>query len=133
MKLIPFDSSSTVKEVMKEQDRGIIFKQKTGFLRRCNALGFRSIVSLIERNFNPFNIYLSENSATISFDYDEKKMVYLFLKQEEDNKKKRYIYGEAPFNQRNNDFHLTVIEIIKFISKNFGTSFYVDDTANSSM
>ena len=38
------------------QKCGIIFWQKTSFLRHCNELGFQSVITLVSKKFLPTNI-----------------------------------------------------------------------------
>lgn len=41
-----------------------------------------------------------------------------------------YIYGESHTAYTDAEFHLKVIEMIKFMSKNIGTDFFVNDATN---
>ena len=57
------------------QKWGIIFWQKTGFLRHCNELGFQSIITLINKKFLPTNIQNYGDTCFIQFDNDDNKFV----------------------------------------------------------
>ena len=68
------DSSIQPNGAIGIQKCGIIFWQKTGFLRHCNELGFQSIITLINKKFSPTNIQSQGNTSFIQFDNDEKKI-----------------------------------------------------------
>ena len=53
------------------QKCGIIFWQKTGFLRHCNELGFQSIITLINKKFSPTNIQNYGDTCFFEFDNDD--------------------------------------------------------------
>ena len=108
------------------QKRGIIFWQKTGFLRHCNALGFQSIVTLINRKFSPTNIQNCDNACFIQFDNNENKIIYLTLKKELDSNH-LYIYGESHTVYTDFEFHILALNVVSYISKQIGCKFFVDD------
>lgn len=109
------------------QKCGIIFWQKTGFLRHCNQLGLKSIVALINKKFSPSSIDAScDNIYFIYFDNDEEKTIYLTLKKER-NSKHLFIYGESHTVYADAEFHILALEIVSYIAKQIGTKFFVDD------
>lgn len=108
------------------QKCGIIFWQKTGFLRHCKELGFRSIIRLIKKKYYPTSIQMDENVCFIQFDNDEEKIIFLSLKKEK-NSNHKFIYGESHTAYVNAEFHLFALEIVGYIAKNIGCKFYVDD------
>ena len=108
------------------QKCGIIFWQKTGFLRHCNELGFQSIITLINKKFSPTNIESQGNTCFIQFDNDDKKIVYLTLKKEL-NSNHYFIYGESHTVYADLDFHIFALNIVSYISKQIGCKFFVDD------
>ena len=105
---------------------GIIFWQKTGFLRHCNELGFQSIISLIKKKYSPTSVQIDGNLCFIQFDNDEEKMFFLSLKKER-NSKHCFIYGESHTVYADAEFHLFALELVNFIAKNIGCKCYVDD------
>lgn len=108
------------------QKCGIIFWQKTGFLRHCNQLGFQSIITLINKKFSPTSIQNHGDTCFIQFDNDDNKTVYLSLKKER-NSNHYFIYGESHTAYSNADFHLFALEVVSYISKQIGCKFFVDD------
>lgn len=108
------------------QSCGVIFWQKTGFLRHCNELVFQSTITLVKKKYSPTYVQIDGKVCFIQFDNDKEKMVFLSLKRER-NSKHYYIYGESHTAYTNTDFHLFVLELISFIAKNIGCKFYVDD------
>lgn len=129
MRLIPSnDNSIEPRGAIGIQKCGIIFWQKTGFLRHCNQIGFNSIVTLLDKKFRPTKIDKHLDCSFLEFDNEELKTLYVSLKR--DNKGKNYIYGESHTAYTDADFHLKALEMISFISKQIGTSFYVNDATN---
>ena len=59
------------------QKCGIVFWQKTGFLRYCNALGFQSIITLVNKKFSPSNIQNLGDTCFVQFDNDDNKIIFL--------------------------------------------------------
>lgn len=108
------------------QKCGIIFWQKTGFLRHCNELGFQSMISLIKKKYSPTSVQIDGDVCFIQFDHDEKKVIFLSLKKER-NSNHKFIYGESHTAYVNAEFHLFALEIVSYIAKNIGCKFYVDD------
>ena len=108
------------------QKCGIIFWQKTGFLRHCNELGFQSMITLVRRKYSPTSVQIDGNVRFIQFDNDDKKMIFLSLKKER-NSKHCYIYGESHTVYADAEFHLFALEVVNYIAKNIGCKFYVDD------
>ena len=108
------------------QKCGIIFWQKTGFLRHCNQLGFRSVITLINKKFSPTNIQTYDDSCFIQFDNDDNKTIYLSLKNDR-NSNHCFLYGESHTVYANPNFHLFALEIVSFIAKQIGCKFFVDD------
>lgn len=108
------------------QKCGIIFWQKTGFLRHCNELGFQSTITLINRKYSPTSLQTNGNVCFIQFNNDEKKMLFLSLKKER-NTNHCFIYGESHTVCADAEFHLFVLEVVNYIAKNIGCKFYVDD------
>jgi len=117
MKLIPVKSNASLNTVT--------FNQKTGFLRYCNHLGFKSICTLINKHFTPMKYDYDDMipQCTFTFDDDAEK-VHLMLKDAQVSNKK-YISGSAYVD--NQDFYNKVIAIAQFTSKHIGCSFYLDD------
>lgn len=109
-----------------KQECGMVFWQKTGFLRHCNELGFSSIVKLIEKKYTPTKVEFLPQQCFITFDNDENKMIYLTLKPEKDLKH-LYIYGESHTVYAGIDFHIKSLEIVLFIAKQIGSDFFVND------
>lgn len=129
MKLIPSkDYSIEPRGAIGKQSCGIIFWQKTGFLRYCNQIGFNSIITLIDKKFKPTMIDRRSDHTYITFDNDDTKVIYIRLKQ--DSKGKKFIYGESHTAYTDANFHLKVLDIVGFISKHIGSSFFVDDATN---
>ena len=108
------------------QKCGIIFWQKTGFLRHCNELGFQSMIILIKNKYSPTSVQIDGNVCFIHFDNDAKKMIFLSLKKER-NSKHCFIYGESHTVYADAEFHLFALEVVTYIAKNIGCKFYVDD------
>ena len=109
-----------------KQKCGIIFWQKTGFLRHCNYLGFQSMITLIDNKFSPTNIQNHGESCFIQFDNDEEKTFYLSLKKERDSNH-YFIYGESHTVYVDADFHIFALKIVSYIGKQIGCKFFVDD------
>lgn len=120
------DNSIEPNGVIGIQKYGIIFWQKTGFLRHCNELGFQSIISLIKKKYSPTSVRTNGNVCFVQFDNDDKKMIFLSLKKER-NSKHCFIYGESHTVYADSGFHLFALEIVSYIAKNIGCKFYVDD------
>lgn len=120
------DNSIAPNGAIGVQKCGIIFWQKTGFLRHCNKLGFVSMIKLIQKKFAPTYIQIYEDSSFIQFDNDDMKMIYLSLKKER-NTKNFFIYGESHTVYAGAEFHVFALEVVNFIAKNIGCKFYVDD------
>lgn len=121
------DNSIEPKGAIGKQKCGIIFWQKTGFLRHCNQLGLKSIVALINKKFSPSSIDAScDNIYFIYFDNDKEKTIYLTLKKEP-NSKHLFIYGESHTVYVNAEFHILALEIVSYIAKQIGCRFFVDD------
>lgn len=120
------DNSIEPKGAIGIQSCGIVFWQKTGFLRHCNQLGFQSIIILINKKFSPTNIQNYGDSCFIQFDNDDKKIIYLSLKKER-NSNHYYIYGESHTVYINAEFHLFALKVVSYISKQIGCKFFVDD------
>lgn len=108
------------------QKCGIIFWQKTGFLRHCNELDFQSMIILIKNKYSPTSVQIDGNVCFIQFDNDVKKMIFLSLKKER-NSKHCFIYGESHTVYADAEFHLFALEVVNYIAKNIGCKFYVDD------
>ena len=108
------------------QKCGIIFWQKTGFLRHCNQLGFQSIITLIDKKFSPTNIQHNGDTCFIQFDNDDNKIIYLSLKKER-NSNHYFVYGESHTVYTNAEFHLLSLDVVNYISKQIGCKFYVYD------
>ena len=78
--LIPSkDNSIEPRGAIGKQKCGIIFWQKTGFLRHCNDLGFQSMITLINKKFSPTNIQNHGEFCFIQFDNDEEKTFYVIF------------------------------------------------------
>ena len=128
--LIPSkDNSIQPNGAIGKQKCGIIFWQKTGFLRHCNYLGFQSIITLINKNFSPTNIQNRGESGFIQFDNDDKKTLYLSLKKENDSKH-YFIYGESHTVYADASFHIFALKIVSYIGKQIGCKFFVDDATD---
>ena len=108
------------------QKCGIIFWQKTGFLRHCNQLGFQWMITLIDKKFSPTNIQNHGDTCFIEFENDNNKTIYLSLKKEQ-NSKHYFIYGESHTVYSDAEFHLFALDVASYISKQIGCKFYVDD------
>ena len=108
------------------QKCGIIFWQKTGFLRHCNALGFQSIITLVNKKFSLSNIQNLGDTCFIQFDNDDNKIIFLSLKKEK-NSNHCFIYGESHTVYTDFKFHLFALEVVSYISKQIGCKFYIDD------
>lgn len=125
--LIPSkDNSIEPLGAIGRQKFGLIFWQKTGFLRHCNDLGFQSVITLIGKEFSPSSIQNCGKSCYIQFDNDEKKTIYLSLKKESDAKHS-FIYGEAHTVYVDSAFHLFSLKVVNYIGKQLGCRFFVDD------
>lgn len=121
------DNSIEPKGAIGRQKCGIIFWQKTGFLRHCNKLGLKSIVTLIDKKFSPSSIVAScDKMYFIYFDNDENKEIYLTLKKER-NSKHLFIYGESHTVYADAEFHILALQIASYIAKQIGCKFFVDD------
>lgn len=123
------DNSFQLNEVIVKQKFGIIFWQKTGFLRYCNYIGFQSMIKLINKKFSPSNIQNYGESCFIQFDNDDKKIIYLSLKKKT-NSKHCFIYGEAHTVYADSKFHILALDIISYIGEQIGCKFFVDDATN---
>ena len=108
------------------QKCGLIFWQKTGFLRHCNYRGFQSMITLISKRFGPTNIQNRGESCFIQFDNNEEKILYLSLKKEK-NSKKSFIYGESHTVYADADFHILMLRVVSYIAKQIGCKFFIDD------
>jgi hypothetical protein len=108
------------------QTCGIIFWQKTGFLRRCNELGFQTIIELVKRKFAPTSVQKGENCFFLTFDNDDKKIIFVSLKQEKKSKH-HFIYGESHTAYTDVDFHIFALNFVSYISRQIGCKFYVND------
>ena len=127
MKLIPSrDNSVEPRGAIGKQMCGIIFWQKTGFLRHCSEPGLRSVVYLIERKYKPSSIQNNGNDYFIEFDKNEEKVIFLSLKKER-NSRHSFIYGESHTVYAGHEFHIFALEIVEYISRQIGCRFYVDD------
>ena len=128
--LIPSkDNSIEPDGAIGKQKCGIIFWQKTGFLRHCNYLGFQSIITLISKEFSPTNIQNNGELCFIQFDNDEEKTFYLSLKKERDTNH-YFIYGESQTVYVDADFHIFALKIASYIGKQIGCKFFVDDATD---
>ncbi|MBQ2946086.1 MAG: DUF4375 domain-containing protein [Clostridia bacterium] len=128
MKKLIFSQDNSIEPngAIGKQKCGIIFWQKTGFLRHCNELGFQSMITLVRRKYSPTSVQIGGNVCYIQFDNDDKKMIFLSLKKER-NSKHCYIYGESNTVYADAEFHLFALEVVNYIAKNIGCKFYVDD------
>lgn len=108
---------------------GIVFWQKTGFLRHCNELGFHTMITLVERKFSPTDVEKIGNTCFFEFDNEEKKNIYLELKKEPDSKN-FFIYGEADTGYTDSEFHKFALDVVSYIAKQIGCKFYVNDTTD---
>lgn len=113
----------------QSKKNGIVFWQKTGFLRHCNDLGFQSMITLVERKFSPTDVEKIGNSCFFEFDNEEKKNIYLELKKEPDSKN-FFIYGEADAGYTDSEFHEFALIVVSYIAKQIGCKFYVCDTTD---
>jgi len=127
MKLIPStDNSIEPRGSIGKQSCGIVFWQKTGFLRHCNKLGLQSIVTLITKKYTPTKVETDGECYFIEFENDKNKILFLTLKNK-NGTRNYFIYGEAHTAYVDEDFHLKTLDIIAFISKQIGTRFFVND------
>ncbi len=125
--LIPSkDNSIQPNGAIGKQKCGIIFWQKTGFLRHCNYLGFQSMITLINKKFSPSDIQNNGECCFLQFDNDDEKIVYLSLKKERDSNH-CFIYGESHTVYVDADFHIFALKIVSYIGKQIGCKFFVDD------
>ena len=109
------------------QQWGIIFWQKTGFLRHCSEFSLKSIVALIDKKFSPLSILEScRNVYFIHFGNDKAKIIFLTLKRER-NSKRLFLYGESHTVYADAEFHILALEIVSYIAKQIGCKFFVDD------
>ena len=108
------------------QTCGIIFWQKTGFLRHCNELGFQTIMELVKRKFAPTSVQKSENCFFFTFDNDDEKIIFVSLKQEKKSKH-FFIYGESHTAYTDVAFHIFALNVVSYIAKQIGCKFYVND------
>lgn len=109
-----------------KQKCGLIFWQKTGFLKHCNYLKFQAVITLIDKQFSPTNIQNHGTYCFIQFDNNEEKILYICLKKQK-NSKRYFIYGEAHTVYVNSDFHIFALNIISYIGKELICKFFVDD------
>ena len=123
------DNSMEPNGAIGKQKCGIIFWQKTGFLRHCNDLGFQAVITLLNKHFSPTHIQNHGESCFIQFDNDEKKTIYLSLKKERDSKH-CFIYGESHTVYADADFHIFALKIVSYIGKQLGCKFFVDDATD---
>lgn len=117
MKLIPVSGNAPTDTM--------VFYQKTGILRYCNALGFKSICTMIQKYTAPIKFYYNETIPQCIFTFENDTVVHLLL-QQKSNSNKLYIYGSAYVDRK--DFHEKVILIAKLASKHIGCPFYLEDT-----
>lgn len=126
-RLIPSkDNSIDILSLIGRQKWGIIFWQKTGFMRHCNALGLQSFVTLAIKQFSPINVRLEVNNYVLEFDDTGTKVIRIGLKQEP-NSTNCALFGEAHTVGTDKEFHILVLEVIEFISKHMGCKLFVDD------
>ncbi len=112
---------------MEADGLGIVFWQKTGFLRHCNLRGFYAIVQLVSRKCAPTGVdWLNDRLAVFVFDHDKNKSIYLMLKQDPGSKR-QYLYGASPTARTDADFHMFALDVVETIAKHIGTKFYVND------
>ena len=123
------DNSIQPNGAIGKQKCGIIFWQKTGFLRHCNYLGFQSMITLISKKFSPSNIQNNGESCFFQFDNDDKKIIYLSLKKET-NSKHYFIYGESHTVYADSKFHILALDVASYIGKQIGCKFFVDDATD---
>ena len=105
------DNSIQPNGAIGKQKCGIKFWQKTGFLRHCNYIGFQSMIALINKKFSPSNIQNHGEYCFIQFDNNDKKIIYLSLKQEP-NSKHSFIYGESHTVYADSKFHMLALDIV---------------------
>ena len=128
--LIPSkDNSIQPNGAIGKQKCGIIFWQKTGFLRHCNYIGFQSMIALINKKFSPSNIQNNGEYCFIQFDNNDEKIIYLSLKQEP-NSKHCFIYGESHTVYADSRFHIFALNVVSYIGKQIGCKFFVDDATD---
>lgn len=108
------------------QKCGINFWQKTGFLRHCNRLGFRAVITLINKKFSPSHINNYDDSSYIYFGDDDKTALFLKLEKEAGSKH-YFIYGECHTVYGDPDFHVFILQVVSYIGKQIGCKFFVDD------
>ena len=123
------DNSIQPNGAIGKQKCGIIFWQKTGFLRHCNYMGFQSMIALINKKFSPSNIQNHGEYCFIQFDNNDEKIIYLSLKQEP-NSKHYFIYGETHAVYADSKFHMLALDIVSYIGKQIGCKFFVDDATD---
>ena len=117
MKLIPISSSASPNMV--------IFYQKAGFLRYCNAPGFKSICTIINHELAPERFYYDDKMPQCILTFKNDAHVYLLLKRKT-NSTKEYIFGSAQVSHV--DFYSKVLLIAQLASKHIGCPFYLEDT-----
>lgn len=105
---------------------GIVFWQKTGLFRHCNALGFQSIISLIQKQFSPTSVQMQKMTCSLQFQHQEKNVILLTL-QKEQHSNHLYIYGESPTVHAGAEFHLFALHVVSYVAKQIGSKFYVKD------
>ena len=120
------DNSIQPNGAIGKQKCGIVFWQKTGFLRHCNRLGFQSILTLVTKKYSPTKVQMMDDSCYLQFDSDDNKTIYLALKNET-NSKHCFIYGESHTVYAGFDFHIFALNVVCYIAKNIGCKFYVDN------
>ena len=108
------------------QKCGIIFWQKTGFLRHCNKLGFQSMITLSTKKFSPTSVSVYGDVCFFQFDNDENEEIYISLKKEKESNH-FYIYGESHTVYAGVDFHIFSLKFVDYIAQQLGCKFYVDD------
>ena len=123
------DNSIQPNGAIGKQKCGIIFWQKTGFLRHCNYIGFQSMIALINKKFSPSNIQNHGEYCFIQFDNNDEKIIYLSLKQEP-NSKHCFIYGESHTVYADSRFHIFALNVVSYIGKQIGCKFFVDDATD---
>ena len=123
------DNSIQPNGAIGKQKCGIIFWQKTGFLRHCNYIGFQSMITLINKKFSPSNIQNHGESCFIQFDNSDEKIIYLSLKQKP-NSKHCFIYGESHTVYADSKFHMLALDVVSYIGIQIGSKFFVDDATD---
>ena len=121
MKLIPLNNDSS--------PNSVIFYQKTGFLRYCNANGFKSICIILKKELVPIAVEYDDTVPQCTFIFENNDSINLLLKNKNDSTK-RYIFGCAHVNNR--DFYRKTISTAQLVSKHIGCPFYLNDTTEFS-